>query len=96
MADPFPKPGHRISVYTDIKLLFIILLCFSCFTNLHKITHLKIIIHLISKCCVFRPQTRRTVKLKKAEFFFILFSSCLAVHPQHGRGLAISFVKNHN
>ncbi|EHC76885.1 hypothetical protein LTSEMON_3496 [Salmonella enterica subsp. enterica serovar Montevideo str. S5-403] len=39
---------------------------------------------------------RRTVKLKKAEFLFILFSSCLAEHPQNGRGLAISFVKNHN
>ncbi|EHJ84162.1 hypothetical protein LTSEBAI_0730 [Salmonella enterica subsp. enterica serovar Baildon str. R6-199] len=39
---------------------------------------------------------RRTVKLKKAEFLFILFSSCLAVHPQYGRGLAVSFVKNHN
>lgn len=36
---------------------------------------------------------RRTVKLKKAEFLFILFSSCLAEHPQNGRGLAISFVK---
>ncbi|EAP8193755.1 hypothetical protein EOU05_23705 [Salmonella enterica] len=42
MADPFPEPEHRISVYADIKLLFFILLYFSCFTNLHKITHLKL------------------------------------------------------
>ncbi|EAB2143589.1 hypothetical protein D6O72_10115 [Salmonella enterica] len=96
MADPFPKPEHSISVYTDIKLLFFNLLCFLCFTNLHKITHLKLIIHLISKCCIFRPQIRWTVKLKKAEFLFILFSSCLDAHPQHWRGLAVSFVKNPN
>ncbi|MEL2361024.1 hypothetical protein AAER84_25405, partial [Klebsiella pneumoniae] len=48
MADLFPEPEHRISVYTVIKLLFFNWLSSSRFTNLHKITHLKLIIHLIS------------------------------------------------
>lgn len=93
MADLFPEPEHRISVYTVIKLLFFNWLSSSCFTNLHKITHLKLIIHLISQSCVFRPQIRRTVKLKKNEFLFILFSSCIAVHLEDWHGLAVSFVK---
>ena len=32
-------------------------------------------------------------KTEKTEFLFILFSSCLDVHPQYWRGLAVSFVK---
>lgn len=36
---------------------------------------------------------RWIAKLKKAEFLFILCSSCLAVHPHHWPGQAVSFVK---
>ncbi|EEW7308118.1 hypothetical protein D6Y75_22160 [Escherichia coli] len=72
------------------------MLCFYCFTILHKKSHLKLIIHLTSKSCVFWQQNRWIAKLKKTEFPFILFSSCLAVHPQHWRGLEVSFVKNPN
>ncbi|EEV6085260.1 hypothetical protein DFZ56_19040 [Escherichia coli] len=94
MVDPFPESVQRISVSTEIKYLHFNVLYFPRFTILHKKTYLKLIIHLISICCVFRQQIRWIAKLKKTEFLFILFSSCIAVHPQHWRGLAVSFVKN--
>ncbi|NDO83150.1 hypothetical protein CJP72_20975 [Citrobacter sp. NCU1] len=96
MVDPFPESVQRISVFPEIKYLYFNVLYFPRFTIVHKKSHLKLIIHLISKHCVFRQQNRWTAKLKKTEFLFILFSSSLAVHSQHWRGLAVSFVKNPN